>query len=103
MAAVRVAAARAGAGNTGVVPAVLAPRSSARKGDIVPLIQLIVILIVIGLVLYLIESLLPIDPAIKQVIRVVLVLALILWLLSLVGLIPARIALLAVPRLRLLA
>ena len=62
-----------------------------------PLIQLIVILIVIGLCLYLIESLLPIDPAIKQVIRVVLVLALILWLLSLVGLIPARIALRAIP------
>jgi hypothetical protein len=57
-----------------------------------PLIQLIVILIVIGLVLFLVESLLPLDPAIKQVIRVVVVLALILWLLSLVGLIPARIS-----------
>jgi len=55
-----------------------------------PLIQLIVVLLVIGLILYLVESLLPIDPAIKQVIRVVLVIAVILWLLSLVGLIPAR-------------
>jgi len=62
-----------------------------------PLVQLIVVLIVIGLVLYLVETLLPIDPAIKQIIRVVLVIALILWLLSLVGLIPARITLRAVP------
>ena len=57
-----------------------------------PLIQLIVVLIVIGLILYLVESLLPLDPAIKQIIRVVIVLAVILWLLSLVGLIPARIS-----------
>jgi len=56
-----------------------------------PLIQLVVVLIVIGLILYLVESLLPLDPAIKQVIRVVIVLAVVLWLLSLVGLIPARI------------
>lgn len=56
-----------------------------------PLIQLIVVLIVIGLILYLVETLLPLDPTIKQIIRVVIVLAVILWLLSLVGLIPARI------------
>jgi len=53
--------------------------------------QLIVVLIVIGLALYLVETLLPIDPQIKQIIRVVIVVALILWLLSLVGLIPARV------------
>jgi hypothetical protein len=63
-----------------------------------PLLQLIVVLIVIGLILYLVESLLPLDPAIKQVIRVVVVLAVILWLLSLVGLIPARIGWLMPPR-----
>ena len=56
-----------------------------------PLLQLIVVLIVIGLILYLVETLLPIDPTIKQIIRVVIVLAVILWLLSLVGLLPARI------------
>lgn len=56
-----------------------------------PLIQLIVVLIVIGLILYLVETLLPIDPTIKQIIRVVIVIAVILWLLSLVGMIPARI------------
>ena len=56
-----------------------------------PLLQFIVVLIVIGLILYLVETLLPLDPAIKQVIRVVVVLAVILWLLSLVGLLPARV------------
>jgi hypothetical protein len=56
-----------------------------------PLIQLIVVLIVIGLLLYIVESLLPIDPTIKMVIRVLILIAVILWLLSLVGLLPARI------------
>lgn len=53
------------------------------------LIQLVVVLIVIGVLLYVVETLLPIDPNIKLVIRVVVLLAVILWLLSVVGLIPA--------------
>lgn len=56
-----------------------------------PLLQLVVVLIVIGLILYLVETLLPIDPTIKQIIRVVIVIAVILWLLSLVGLIPREV------------
>jgi hypothetical protein len=56
-----------------------------------PLIQLVVVLIVLGLLLYIVESLLPIDPTIKMVIRVIILLAVILWLLSLVGMIPGRI------------
>jgi hypothetical protein len=62
-----------------------------------PLIQLIVVLIVIGLLLYIVESLLPIDPTIKMVIRVLILIAVILWLLSLVGLLPARIGHVATP------
>jgi hypothetical protein len=56
-----------------------------------PLISLVIVLIVIGLLLYLVESVLPIDPQIKLVIRVVLLLAVIVWLLSLVGLIPSTV------------
>lgn len=52
------------------------------------IIQLVIILIVIGVLLYIVESLLPIDPTIKTIIRIVILLAVILWLLSLVGLIP---------------
>jgi len=65
-----------------------------------PLIQLIVVLVVIGLILYLVETLLPIDPGIKQVIRIVVVIAVILWLLSLVGLLPQRIGAVTPPLLR---
>lgn len=58
------------------------------------LISLILVLVVVGVVLYLIETYIPLDPAIKVVIRVVVVVALILWLLSVfVGDIP-------LPRLR---
>jgi hypothetical protein len=63
-----------------------------------PLLQLIVVLIVIGLILYLVETLLPIDPTIKQIIRVVIVIAVILWLLSLVGLIPREVRVGSLPR-----
>jgi len=57
-----------------------------------PLVQLIVILMVIGLILYLVETMLPVDPTIKQIIRAVVVIAVILWLLSLVGLMPAHLS-----------
>jgi hypothetical protein len=38
--------------------------------------------------LYIVETLLPIDPSIKMVIRIIILLAVVLWLLSLVGLVP---------------
>ncbi len=63
-----------------------------------PLISLIIILIVIGLLLYLVESVLPIDATVKLIIRVVILLAVILWLLSLVGLIPREVRVGALPR-----
>jgi len=53
------------------------------------LIQLIVVLIVLGLLLYLV-SLLPLDAVIKQIIHVLIILVAILWLLSVLGLIPAH-------------
>ena len=53
------------------------------------LIQLLLILVVVGVVLWLIETYLPLSPPIKVVIRVVVVIALCLWLLQLfVGDIP---------------
>jgi len=54
----------------------------------IPLLQLVVVLIALGVLLYIVESLLPIDPAIKLAIRVVILLAVVLWLLALVGLLP---------------
>ena len=47
------------------------------------LLSLVVALIVIGLLLWVVESLLPIDPTIKRIIHVVVILFVVLWLLSL--------------------
>ena len=44
------------------------------------LISLIIALILIGLILYVIETLLPIDPTIKRVIHIVIIVVVILWL-----------------------
>ena len=51
------------------------------------MIQLIVGLVVVGLILYLVETYIPMDPVIRTVIRVVVVLCVILWLLSAFGMI----------------
>ena len=45
------------------------------------MIELLVLLVVVGLVLYLIEAYVPLSPPIKTVIRVVVVLLLCIWLL----------------------
>jgi len=49
------------------------------------LIQLIIVLVVIGVVLWLLFTYVPMAPPIKQIITVVVVLVLCLWLLSLFG------------------
>ena len=50
-----------------------------------PLVSIVITLIVIGLVLYLVESLLPIPDPFKMVIRVVIVLIAIIYLLRVLG------------------
>jgi hypothetical protein len=52
------------------------------------LIQLVVLLIVIGVLLWLVNHYIPIDPPIKQIINVVVLVAVVLWLLTLFGLLP---------------
>ena len=54
-----------------------------------PLVQLLIVLIVLGLVWYLIETFLPIAEPFKMVIRIVIVLILILYLLGLIGVVPS--------------
>lgn len=49
------------------------------------LITVVLVLVVLGVVLYLVETYIPMDPPIKVVIRVVIVIALCLYLLNLVG------------------
>ena len=50
-----------------------------------PIIELLVLLIVVGVVFYLVETYIPMAPPIKTVIRVVAVLALCVFLLNYFG------------------
>ena len=49
------------------------------------IIQLLVVLIIIGVILYLVNTYIPMAPPIKTVINVVVVLLLCLWLLEVFG------------------
>jgi hypothetical protein len=50
-----------------------------------PIIQLLVVLVVIGVVLYLVNTLIPMDARIKTIINVVVILCVCLWLLQVFG------------------
>lgn len=53
------------------------------------LISLVVVLIAVGVLLYLVNTLIPMDGKIKQIINVVVVIAVLLWVLGLfVGYLP---------------
>jgi hypothetical protein len=51
-----------------------------------PLINLIVILVVIGVLLWLVNNYIPMDSKIKQILNVVVVIVVVLWLLQVFGL-----------------
>lgn len=50
-----------------------------------PFINLIILLIVVGVILYLINNYLPMDGKIKSILNIVVVIAVILWLLRSFG------------------
>ncbi|RPI69980.1 MAG: hypothetical protein EHM38_00315 [Geobacteraceae bacterium] len=52
-----------------------------------PLIHLIIVLVVVGLVLWVINSYIPMQATIKRILNVVVVIAVIIWLLSVFGVI----------------
>jgi len=58
------------------------------------LIQIIIILVVIGVLLWLVNTYIPMDEKVKQILNVVVIIAVVLWLLffllGLAGLVPAR-------------
>jgi hypothetical protein len=57
------------------------------------LLTLIVVLVVVGLVIYLIQGYLPIDPKIKQIVVAIVIIVLIVWLLQGIGLLPGTLSL----------
>ena len=52
-----------------------------------PLINLILILVAVGVILYLINNYIPMDPKIKSILNLVVVIGVIIWLLSVFGVI----------------
>lgn len=50
-----------------------------------PILTILIVLVVLGLCLWLVETQIPLSPPIKVVIRVIVVLCLVIWLLSLIG------------------
>lgn len=51
-----------------------------------PLIQVVVILIVVGVLLWLMNAYIPMDAVIKRIINILVIVCVVLWLLSLFGL-----------------
>ena len=51
-----------------------------------PLVQLVVILVVVGLLLWLVNSYIPMDSKIKRILNAVVVVCVVLWLLNVFGL-----------------
>jgi hypothetical protein len=52
-----------------------------------PLIQLVIVLVVVGVILWVINSYIPMQSTIKKILNAVVVIVVILWLLSAFGLI----------------
>jgi hypothetical protein len=50
------------------------------------LVQLVVVIIVVGVLLWLVNNYIPMDSKIKQILNIVVVVALVLWLLKVFGL-----------------
>jgi hypothetical protein len=53
-----------------------------------PLIQLIILLVVIGVILWAVNAYIPMQPTIKRILNVVVVVVVCVWLLSVFGLLP---------------
>jgi riboflavin transporter FmnP len=54
-----------------------------------PLINLIVILVVVGVLLWLVNRYIPMEARIKSILNVVVIIVVVLWLLNVFGILPA--------------
>lgn len=52
------------------------------------LIAVVIVLIVVGVLLWLVETEIPMNPTIKKIIRIVVILAVCIWLLQVFGVLP---------------
>jgi hypothetical protein len=51
----------------------------------VPLIQLIIVLVIVGVLLWLVNNYIPMDSNIKKILNIVVIIVVILWLLRVFG------------------
>lgn len=56
------------------------------KGKIMPLIQILLVLIVVGVLLWLVNSFIPMAGSIKSILNAVVVICVVIWLLNVFGL-----------------
>jgi hypothetical protein len=61
------------------------PQTQTARRIPVPLINLVVILIVIGVLLWLVNTYIPMDRKIKNILNLVVVIAVVIWLLQVFG------------------
>jgi hypothetical protein len=61
-------------------------KTKQRKDYIMPLIHVVLVLIVVGVLLWLVNSYIPMAGSIKAILNAVVVIAVVLWLLSVFGL-----------------
>jgi len=64
-----------------------------------PLITLVITLIVVGVLLWLLETYIPMDATIKRIIQIVVIIAVVLWLLNVFGVL-SMMSTVPVPRVR---
>ncbi len=63
----------------------VSPNAQDERNNTMPLVQVIIVLIVVGIVLWLINKYIPMQPTIKNILNVVVIIAVVLWLLSAFG------------------
>jgi hypothetical protein len=59
--------------------------SKRRRCQLMPLVQVVVVLVVVGVLLWLINRFIPMAGSIKTILNVVVVIIVILWLLNIFG------------------
>jgi flagellar biogenesis protein FliO len=62
------------------------PAKNKERSNIMPLIQLLEVLIVVGVLLWLVNRFIPMQGSIKSILNGVVVIAVVLWLLNVFGL-----------------
>ena len=68
----------------GIPPGKEGPRN--QEGQIMPLLQIVEVLIVVGLLLWLVNRFIPMQGTIKSVLNGVVIVAVVLWILNIFGL-----------------